>query len=87
MSKNSLSHCCSVNWGGPSCVNDEDPFGNKGIWNISASKYGNFESESVSCSVVSDSATPWTVAHQAPLSVGFSMEHCVSEPGRGWNCI
>ena len=76
-----------MNWGGPSCVNDEDPFGNKGIWNISASKYGNFESESVSCSVVSDSATPWTVAHQAPLSMGFSMEHCVSEPGRGWNCI
>jgi len=31
------------------------------------------ESESVSHSVVSDSlATPWTVAHQAPLSVGFS---------------
>ena len=26
---------------------------------------------SVSCSVVSDSATPWTVAHQAPLSMGF----------------
>ena len=23
------------------------------------------------CSVVSDSATPWTVAHQAPLSMGF----------------
>ena len=26
----------------------------------------------VSCTVVSDSATPWTVARQAPLSVGFS---------------
>ena len=24
-----------------------------------------------SCRVVSDSATPWTVAHQAPLSMGF----------------
>ena len=23
------------------------------------------------CSVVSNSATPWTVAHQAPLSMGF----------------
>ena len=23
------------------------------------------------CSVVSDPVTPWTVAHQAPLSVGF----------------
>ena len=23
------------------------------------------------CSVVSDSATPWTVAHEAPLSMGF----------------
>ena len=25
----------------------------------------------VKCSVVPDSATPWTVAHQAPLSMGF----------------
>ena len=25
----------------------------------------------LSCSVVSDSATPWTVAHQAPLSMGI----------------
>ena len=28
----------------------------------------------VSCSVVSDSATPWTAAHQAPLSKGFSRQ-------------
>ena len=28
----------------------------------------------VSRSVVSNSATPWTVAHQAPLSVGFSRQ-------------
>ena len=28
----------------------------------------------LSCSVVSDSATPWTVAHQAPLSMGFSRQ-------------
>ena len=28
--------------------------------------------ESVLVSVVSDSATPWTVAHHAPLSMGFS---------------
>ena len=27
---------------------------------------------SVSCSVMSDSVTPWTVAHQAPLSMEFS---------------
>ena len=26
----------------------------------------------LSHSVMSDSATPWTVVHQAPLSVGFS---------------
>ena len=32
------------------------------------------KSESESCSVVSDSATPWTVAHQAPLSMGFSRQ-------------
>ena len=25
----------------------------------------------LSCSVMSDSATPWTVAHQAPLSMGI----------------
>ena len=29
-------------------------------------------------SVVSDSATPWTVAHQAPRSVGFSRHECWS---------
>ena len=28
----------------------------------------------VSCLVVSDSATPWTVAHKAPLSMGFSRQ-------------
>ena len=32
------------------------------------------ESESVSCSVVSDFVTPSTVAHQAPLSLEFSRE-------------
>ena len=26
------------------------------------------------CSVMSDSETPWTVAHQAPLSMGFSRQ-------------
>ena len=31
-------------------------------------------SESVSHSVVSDSVTPWTVALQAPLSMGFSKQ-------------
>ena len=28
----------------------------------------------LACSVVSDSATPWTIAHQAPLSMGFSWQ-------------
>ena len=28
----------------------------------------------LSCSVVSDSVTPWIVAHQAPLSIGFSRQ-------------
>ena len=32
-----------------------------------------------SCSVVSDSATPWTAARQAPLSVGFSRQEYCSE--------
>ena len=30
------------------------------------------QSESVSCSVVSDSGAAWTVTHQAPLSMGNS---------------
>ena len=33
-----------------------------------------YEIESISFSVVSDSATPWTIAHQAPLSMGFSRQ-------------
>ena len=35
----------------------------------------------VCCSVVSHAqlfATPWTVAHQAPLSMGFSRQECWS---------
>ena len=31
-------------------------------------------SESVSHSVLSDSATPWTVSYQVPLSVDFSRQ-------------
>ena len=35
----------------------------------------------LSCSVVSDSATPWTVGHQAPLSRGFSrQDYCNRSP-------
>ena len=26
------------------------------------------------CSIISDSVTPWTVAHQAPLSIEFSRQ-------------
>ena len=33
------------------------------------------EKESVSCSVVSDFETPWTVAHQAPLTMNSSFEN------------
>ena len=32
----------------------------------------------LSHSVVSNSATPWTAAHQAPLSMGFSRQECQS---------
>ena len=32
------------------------------------------ESDSVSCSVASDSATPWTVVRQAPVSLEFSRQ-------------
>ena len=38
------------------------------------SDQADWESESVSHSVEWDSATPWTVAHQAPLSMGFSRQ-------------
>ena len=34
---------------------------------------------SVSHLVMSDSATPWTVAHQAPLSMGFCRQEYWSE--------
>ena len=34
------------------------------------------------CSVVSESLTPWTAAHQAPLSMGFSRQ----EHWSGWPC-
>ena len=35
----------------------------------------------VSCSVVSDSVTPWTVARLSPLSMGFSrQEYCNGLP-------
>ena len=39
---------------------------------LSLSPFG--ESESVSRSVVSDSVTTWTVAHQAPPSMAFSRQ-------------
>ena len=34
------------------------------------------KSESIRRSVVSDSVTCWTVAHQAPLSTGFPRQEC-----------
>ena len=37
------------------------------------------ESESISHSVVPDSANPWTVDRQAPLSMGFSRQEYWSE--------
>ena len=36
------------------------------------------KSESVSHSVMSDSATPWAVAHRAPLSMEFSRQEYYS---------
>ena len=44
--------------------NLEQWFSNFSIW----------KSQSESCSVMSDPATLWTVAHQAPLSMGFSRQ-------------
>ena len=37
----------------------------------------NTESKSASHSVVSESGTPWTVACQAPLSMGFSRQEYI----------
>ena len=42
----------------------------KSWWHLSAS----FATKSESCSVASNSATPWTVAHQIPLSMEFSRQ-------------
>ena len=43
--------------------------------------YRFWKCESVSCSVVSDSMTAWTVAHQTPLSMEFSrQEYCSRLP-------
>ena len=39
----------------------------------------NKKNESISHPVVSVSVTPWTVAHQAPLSMGFSRQEYWSE--------
>ena len=41
---------------------------------MTSRSWHSLESESVSHSVVSDSATPWTVAHEAPLSMEFSRQ-------------
>ena len=40
-----------------------------GKWKMYISAY-----ESVNCSIFSDSMIPWTVAHQAPLSMEFSRQ-------------
>ena len=46
------------------------------------------ENESASHSVVSDSATTWTVACQAPLSIGFSrQEYWSGLPFRNWSTM
>ena len=37
-----------------------------------------YESQSVSCSLLSDSATPWTVACQAPLAIELSRQEDLS---------
>ena len=43
------------------------------LWN-STSYQGLQHTAVLTCSVMSNSATPWTVAHQAPLSMGFSRQ-------------
>ena len=43
------------------------------VYNNSGESKKKFSS-SVSRSVMSDSETPWTVAHRAPLSTGFSRQ-------------
>ena len=52
------------------------------VWSHVASKVvRKYESENVSHSVRSDSVTPWTVALQAPLSMGFfRQEYCSEVP-------
>ena len=51
----------------PGCVD----LGFKGKHDCHAGSYVHIVSVVCVCSVMPGSATPWTVAHQAPLSVGF----------------
>ena len=57
----SPAHCSCLSQQFPKC----------GTWTKSISDAGKGKGRR---SVVSDSATPWTVAHQAPLSMGFSRQ-------------
>ena len=62
--------CTNFSMSGNLAVNEESATENpcecvpRGVSRITKSK-------SFGHSIMSDSATPWTVAHQAPLSVGF----------------
>ena len=39
-----------------------------------------FTELNVSCSIMSDFATPWSVAHQAPLPLGYSRQYWIGLP-------
>ena len=77
-----LVQILSYSWFQSAHVNHWVPSGGKGthtVWSrlswftfICSQSYTIVFSESESCSVVTDSATPWTVAHQVPLSTEFS---------------
>ena len=52
-------------------MNPREPTLGRGALPQAATDLG---ASSAVCSVMSDSVTPWTAAHQAPLSVGFSRQ-------------
>ena len=51
----------------------------KGPPRIFLPKCPSLKGKCVSCSVMSDSSIPWTVAHQAPLHTGFCRQEYWSE--------
>ena len=73
-----VPHLCIPQHSGEWCQGTgEGPYGQDSTETVTKEKSMTSGWKSQSHSAVSDSATPWTVAHQAPVSMGFSrQEYC-----------